>query len=134
MRVASSLVVLVMAAACADLKDIISLQRDLAREFETPAIGVNINNSVHLTITFSNSPAAVLPDAEQAAFARRVAEYVRDHYVGYDRLQTISVGFATVKGGGPVRFTTTRVPYRFSPDQLGPPRRVKERIPAKAAA
>jgi hypothetical protein len=105
----------------------------LAREFQTSAISVNINNSVHLTVMFSNSPAADLPDVEQAAFARRVAEYVRDHYTSYRRLQTISIGFATVRGVGAVRFTRSRVPYRFTPQELGPPSAKPKEAAPKAA-
>src|SRR5207244_3426160 len=80
-------------AACADLKDMLSLQRGLAQEFQTEAISININNSVNMTILFSNSPVAQSSDSEQSVFAHRVGEFVRDHYPKYDELQTIAVGF-----------------------------------------
>jgi hypothetical protein len=112
------------ALACGDLREIISLQQGLTHEFHTGAINVNINNSVHLTVMFSNSAAGELPDSEQATFARHVAEYVRDHYAGYDHLETINIGFAKVTGGGPIKFTSSRVPYTFTHQDLGPSRAV----------
>ena len=117
---------------CADLKDILSLQQGLAREFQTSGISVNLNNSAYLTVVFSNSSIADSSEAAQSAFARRVAEYVRDHYAHYDQLQSIQVGFASVKGVG-ITFTSTRIPYRFTPSDLGPPRRAKGTTAPKAA-
>ena len=124
MRLLPLLVATTLALGCADLRDIMTLQQGLAREFNQSAIGVNVNNSVSLTVTFSNSPAADLPDAERAAFARRVAEYVRDHYPHYSALQTINVGFASVTKTGPVTYTNSSVPYRFTPSDLGQPKDV----------
>ena len=124
--------VVAAALGCADLKGILSLQRGLAREFQTSAVGVNLHNSAYLTVTFSNAPIAEQPEHEQAMFARRVAEYVRDHYAHYERLQSIQVGFASVEGVG-ITFTRTRVPYRFTPSELGPPRPAKAASAPKAA-
>lgn len=118
--------------ACADLKDIFSLQRGLAQEFHTNAINVNLSNSAYLTIVFSNSPAAALPDSERAVFARRVAEFVRDHYPKYEQLTSIDVGFAAVRGGAGISFTKTDVPYRFTPVELGPPKQPKAELVPKA--
>ncbi len=125
MRFARLLLLAVLALpalACSDLGELMSLQQELTHEFNTGAVNVNTNNAVHLTVIFSNSPAAELPDSDRAAFARRVAEYVRDHYPGYERLQTIRIGFAKVSGAGAVKFTSSRAPYRFTPRDLGPPR------------
>ena len=115
--------------ACADLKDMLSLQRGLAQEFQTEAISININNSVNMTILFSNSPVAQSSDSEQSVFARRVGEFVRDHYPKYDELQTIAVGFSSVRGTGAFHITNTRVPFRFTPQDLGPPRMTPKAMP-----
>jgi hypothetical protein len=120
--------------ACADLTEILSLQQSLAHEFGTSAISVNLHGSAYLSVIFSNSPIAALTDSAQAAFARRVAEYVRDHYSHYERLQSIQVGFASERGGFGVRVTSTRVPYQFTPAELGPPRRAKQGAASKEAA
>jgi len=109
------------AIACADLRDIMSLQQGLSKEFPNNAIGVNVNNEAYLTVTFTNSPAAQLPDSEQALLARHVAEFVRDHYAEYARLQEINVGFSTVTGSGSFHFTRTNVPYHFTPKDLASP-------------
>ena len=120
------------AAACGDLKEVFSLQRGLAHEFNTQAISVNMNTyngNTTITVLFQNSPVAQAPDSEQAALARRVGEYVRDHYSRYAQLQSIDVGFSSVKGGGFVRMTQTRVPFRFTPRDLGEPVTVTKAIP-----
>jgi hypothetical protein len=118
--------------ACADLKDIFSLQRGLAQEFHTNAINVTLSNSSYLTILFTNSPSAALPDSERAVFARRVAEFVRDHYPKYEQLTSIDVGFAAVHGAAGISFSKTDVPYRFTPAQLGPPKQPKTDLVPKA--
>ena len=94
---------------------------------------MNLNNSAYLTVTFSNSTAADLPEVERAAFARRVAEYVRDHYAAYDKLQSIQVGFSSVRGGGVVHVTSTQIPYRFTPSELGAPKPSKNDSLRRAA-
>jgi hypothetical protein len=127
------IVVLAGVIGCADLKDLLSLQQGLAHEFDTSAINVNLSNSAYLTVVFSNSPVSNRSEPERAEFARRVAEYVRDHYPRYDQLQSIQVGFASVKGVG-ITFTSTQIPYRFTPAELGPPHQVKESVGGKAAA
>ncbi len=122
MRSARLLLLFVLSLACGDLREIISLQQGLAREFHDPGVNINLNNAVHLTVLFADSSRAALPDSDRAAFAFRVAEYVRDHYARYDTLQTISVGFATVKQTGPITFKNSRVLYRINPHDLGPSR------------
>ena len=109
-------------AGCADLRDIMTLQQGLAKEFNEPAIGININNTAYLTITFANAPADTLPEKYRAAYARRAAEYVRDHYTHYSSLQSIDVRFASVTKTGPVTYTQSSTPYHFTPADLGPPK------------
>jgi len=116
------LVAATLALGCAELRDMMTLQQGLVREFNETGINININNRANLTVTFSNSPAADLSDAERAAFARQVAEYVRDHYAHYSTLETIAVGFSTVTKTGPITYTNTTVPYRFTPRDLGQPK------------
>src|ERR1041384_2199191 len=122
MRRFSFYVVVVALVACADLKEMLSLQQGLAQEFQTQQISININNSVDMTILFSNSPVAQASDSEQAAFARRVGEFVRDHFSKYGGLEAIGVGFSSVRGTGAFHITNTRIPFRFTPQDLGPPR------------
>lgn len=128
----TAFVIATLALGCADLRDLLSLQQGLTREFNEAGVGVNINNNVSLTVTFSNSSAAGLSDPERAAFARRVAEYVRDHYARYESLQAISVGFAAVTKAGPVKYTERTVPYRFTPGDLGPAKVSAQKITTNA--
>jgi len=109
-----------LSAGCADLRGMMSLQRDLAREFGTSAISINLSQG-NLTVAFVNSPAGQLPDSGKAAFARRVAECVRDHYVGYRDLALVRVGFTRSTTVGPLSTSSTEVPYTFTPSELGAP-------------
>lgn len=122
------------ALACGDLRDIMSLEQGLVREFHEPGININLNVSGQLAIAFANSPAADLPDSEREAYARRVAEYVRDHFPRYDALTSISVGFTSVKRTGPLTVTNAPVPYRFTPRDLGAPRPSPKQLGPKREA
>ena len=106
-------------AACADFKDLIALQRGLMAEFPAAAINVNLTND-HLTVLLQDSTTSNLPATERAPFARRVAEFVRDHYAGYDKLADVSIGFSRTKRLGPLTSTRTETPYSFSHAELGP--------------
>jgi hypothetical protein len=119
------LALLAFGLACGDLKELLVLQQDLAREFPNSSINVSLHGSNDLTVVFANSSNAELSEGDRAAFARRVAEYVRDHYIPYEQLQRIRVGFATVRGGGGFSLSTTSVPYAFTTGELGSPKRPK---------
>lgn len=121
-------------AACGGFGDMIALQRGLAHEFGTDAIGINVSNNSVLTVTFANTPAATLPDSDRAAFARRVAEYVRDHYPEYPTLAEINVGFSQVHSAGIVTVTNTNVPYTFPTKALGAPHDTTHAGAARKAA
>jgi len=106
-------------AGCADFKDLIALQRGLMAEFPRTAININVTND-HLSVLFQDSTTANLPETQRAAFARRVAEFVRDHYAGYNDIAAVSVGFSKSKWLGPITSTETEMPYSFSRAELGP--------------
>lgn len=112
--------VLLVAAGvgCGDLKDLFVLQQGLAGEFHSSTINVNLS-STRLTVIFQNSRVADLPEADRAMVARRVAEYVRGHYPAEKRLESIDVGFTSVRGGGGFSISTSNVPYRFAASDLG---------------
>ncbi len=112
------LLLLVSAVGCENLQDILNLQRALAGEFNSPAVNVNVSNGTDLTVTFQNSPIASLPDSVRKATCRRVAEFVRDHYSSYSKLQVIRVGFATRRSFGPVTTTNFTTPCAFVPRSL----------------
>lgn len=71
---------------------------------------------------------------ERQALARDVAVFVRDHYPGYTRLESVSVGFATRRKAGILTVTQSEVPYTFTTTDLGQPQHVDstETKPVKA--
>lgn len=124
MRFVPFLVVALGVLGCELLVDLQSFRTGLAREFQEPAVHVHHGTSgsgTVLTITFPNSRAGDLPRAEQAGFARRVAEYARDHYSRFEALDAVVVQFSRVRQTGPVTVTEARGSYRFTPAQLRAP-------------
>ena len=118
--------VLVALAACRAIRgmgrtmsDLLHLQSELAAAFNDPNISVNATNSV-LTIVFVNSSLQSDSTAKRVELARRVAEYVRDHYAEYPELTRVSVGFQSRVEVGGFTAQQTSVPYTFTTEQLGP--------------
>lgn len=111
----------VLVFGCAEMGGLMSLPQQLVREFASPLVNVNLSTNGNLTVIFQNSPLGELDSASEAKVARQVAAFVRDHYAGYGKLQTVSVGFGTRRGAGPVTVTNTRIPHSFRTTDLGPP-------------
>lgn len=105
-------------AGCGDLAALAALQRGIAAEFHAADVSLNIANHARLTIVFVNSPMTAQTPEQRAVTARRVAEYVRDHYARFDSLTTIAVGYSAKQSAGPVAITSTVVPFTFTPAQL----------------
>ncbi|HKV52741.1 MAG TPA: hypothetical protein VJO52_16220 [Gemmatimonadaceae bacterium] len=99
------------------IHDILALQQGLMRQYQE-AVTVNVGDSV-LTVTFQNSKEASLPEADRAAMAHDVAEFVRGHYAEYGRLARVQVGFTTVHQYGPVNTSRSEVPYSYTVTGLG---------------
>jgi hypothetical protein len=110
---------LMLTTACGGLVDLMRLSSGINHDFGQNS--VNLSNGHLLTVTMKNSTAAGRPD--EARTARRVAEYVRDHYPGFERLQYVVVAFEQTRQTGPVGYTAGQGSYTFSPGQLGEPHR-----------
>jgi hypothetical protein len=100
-------------AGCGRVSDDLALQRTLVHEYHTDAIAVNVDRGSVLTITFTSSDATMLAGADRAAFARQVAQTVRDHYRAYANLQRITVEFPHT--------SHANQSYSFTRLQLGAP-------------
>lgn len=101
-------------AGCGRVSDVLALQRTLVHEYHTDAIAVNVDSGSVLTIAFTSSDATMLAGADRAAFARQVAESVRDHFRTYAHLQRITVEFPQT--------SHANQSYSFTRLQLGAPR------------
>ena len=82
-------------AACRQLQDASRLSREISAALNEPEVKVQLDTHQSLTVTLTNSPVADRPETEWNAHCRRVAEFVRDHYVDYAKLQRIQVVFGT---------------------------------------
>src|SRR5213593_2886052 len=121
MRIVPLLLATVLILGCADMKDLMSLDVALMSEFHEQSVHVDLSSHA-LTVTFANSTRATAPDSVKAAFARQVAEYVRDHYAHYSSLELIIVGFSKVSQTGPVTVTRGEASFQFTPQDLGAPK------------
>lgn len=88
---------------------ILALQRSLVHQFHTDAISVTVSTGADLAVLFTSSDAAVMAGPDRPAFARQVAEYVRDHYAGYAALSRIDVVFTRTAQRDSYGFTTTEL-------------------------
>src|SRR5262245_14329753 len=102
----------VLAAGCADLKEIVNLAIAIQEQFKAPA-NVNIMNGTHMMITFRSAPtgAAKSDNTDRAAIAREVARFATTHYTKAAQLEDITIAFAEVSSSGAV--TRTERPYTF---------------------
>ena len=111
-----SLVVFAGCKVMNQIGELAGIQMIIAKKFDEPgAACAPDGNSV--VVMFKNSKRENLPDEERRAFARQVAETVRDHYSGYAKTETIEIAFA--KGG--LKPEIIGEPYSFTPAELGPP-------------
>lgn len=74
------------------LGEIAQLRNDLIKEFHEQNIEVSVQNSTNLAVTFVNSPLNGLPD-ERFRRAQETALFIKRHYAGIDRLESILVRF-----------------------------------------
>ena len=121
-RIASlaAAVLAVSAVGCADLKAVTTLATALQNEYHVP-VNVNVNHNgsgSHLVLLFAKFPETKLGPDERAAFARDVARFARAHYAGAAQLTDVTIGSVKRSGAGPVTFTETSVPYRFTMAEL----------------
>lgn len=121
-RVAAVTLASLITACGANGDNLLTVRDSLAQEFSAPDVG--IMSGGQLTVVFQNSKLSDLEPSAREAAARRVAEYVRDHYSGYARLPGVGVAFVTSQRAGPGYLSTTPSRYYFEREALGPAKQV----------
>jgi hypothetical protein len=111
-------VALALLCACG-MGDLMRFSVGLTREFGPASVNVN---GEHLTITLQRAPPRAGSAVGEEAEARRVAEYVRDHYTPWEDLADVTVAFQSHQQYGPVGFTQGRGNFTFTHAELGAPR------------
>jgi len=112
-----ALIAVLLATGCRDIADLMRLSAGLNKDFGQTK--VNLTNGTHLSVTLTNpSPAAV---SNEQQTARRVAEYVRDHYPKYGALEDVTVVLETHRQYGPVGYTRGTGSYTFARADLKSP-------------
>ncbi len=103
---------------CQALQDIAALQKALGQKYPGSNIHVQVVNGATCNVTFVNSTVAGQSSEEQQAFAREVAECVRDEYPGYGSLEQVNVLFTSLSQWGPVSVKNTAAVHRFPRKEL----------------
>lgn len=79
------------------------------------------NYGKHMQVTCRDSPFAERPDAERVVTARKVAEYVRDHYASYHDARDVTVTFWSKKETARGDLKHPQARYTFTRAELGEP-------------
>ena len=109
---------LLLTTGCGDVPHLSLLQRGLREEFNHEGIGVGLTDGLILSVTFVDGPWAEASCEDQARLAFQVAEYVRDHYLDFDSLWTVSIAYGQRQSAEPSRVTSTHLPFRFARTSL----------------
>ena len=120
MRRIHLLPVLCLALALAGCGDNGRLANELSKSYGIANVYYENADSTHLRVAFPTSPFAELADSARAGTARKVAEYVRDHFPRYKALDKVTVEFMTRKeteAGG----KNVAARYPFARAELGEP-------------
>lgn len=97
------------------------IRHELSKVYGETYVEYESEDSTHLLVAFPNSPFAERPDTTRAATARKVAEYVRDHFPRYKKLDKVTVEFLTRKETERL-WRNIAARYTFTHAELGEPR------------
>ncbi|HEV7591033.1 MAG TPA: hypothetical protein VGO40_23185 [Longimicrobium sp.] len=97
------------------------MERELSREYGLAFVDFQTTDSTELRVAFPSSPFADGPDVARRGTARKVGEYVRDHYPRYKALNKVTVEFLTKKETVADTLKHVAASYTFSRAALGPP-------------
>lgn len=120
-RVPLGLLALALSLTLAACGDEGRLSNELSERYGTAIVGSQDSLANHLVVTFLSSPFADRSDAERRGTARKVAEYVRDHYPRYKGIDKLTVEFLTKKEAVVDTLKHVGASYTFTRADLGPP-------------
>lgn len=121
LRPALALLVVLALPACRD-EGRQQLSNELSERYGTAIVGARDSLANALVVVFPSSPFADRTDAERRGTARKVAEYVRDHYLAYKGIDKVTVEFLTNKETVGEKPQDIAARYTFTRGELGPPR------------
>lgn len=125
MRSAILLVLAALAACVPTPREGDALRMALRKEFRADAAVQRDGTRLEVTVWDLEGTASEDADADMAA-ARKVAEYVRDHYAGYGALAEVDVTLKSRTGSALTRRSSRDAIYAFPRRDLGAPRRSAE--------
>ena len=98
--------------------ELAGIQMIINKQFEEPGAAVAPAEDKSVVIVLRNSKKDGLPDEERKAYAKQIAEVIRDSYSGYGQLNDVQVVFMN---GGALKPTPSGNPYIFTTAELGAP-------------
>lgn len=121
-RVSWGLLALVLALpACRD-EGRSQLEYELSERYGMVIVGASDSLANDMVVMFPSSPFADRTDAERRGTARKVAEYVRDHYPAYKGIDKVTVAFLTKKETVVDTLKHVAASYTFTRAELDSPR------------
>jgi len=97
------------------------LENELNARYGMVIVGASDSLANDLVVMFPSSPFADRTDAERRGTARKVAEYVRDHYPNYKGIDKVTVAFLTKKETVDDTLKHVAASYTFTRAELGSP-------------
>ena len=108
-------------AACRD-EGRSQLEHELSERYGLVIVGASDSLANDMVVMFPSSPFADRTDAERRGTARKVAEYVRDHYPAYKGIDKVTVAFLTKKEmAADTLLKHVAASYTFTRVELGSP-------------
>jgi hypothetical protein len=97
------------------------LERGLSEVYGEAFVSFPTTDSTTLLVMFPGTAFAGRADAERRGTARKVGEYVRDHYPRYKVLNKVIVEFVSKKEMAADTLKHVAARYTFTRAELGPP-------------
>jgi hypothetical protein len=126
-RVAPVVLPFLLLSACAEMGAIVTVQRELQREFGVSVTDVRVTDTRayqatgrELQLVVAGERLDAMDAVEREAEALRMAELVRDRYPGFERLSVVTIAFEGAGRTGAAALARGRG-YRFRADELGRP-------------
>jgi len=86
------------------INDALALSTAIGDTFKVP-VSVNISNNSYLTLTLPSQAVEKMSEADQQAYALRVARFSYAHWAHPEQLRRVSVVFQNRTDYGPVNYT-----------------------------
>lgn len=86
--------------ACVPLDRLQRFQATIARRFDVRPPGLELRDGTSLVIAFEDQRFSLMEQRQLSTSAVEVAQFVRDSYPEYGRLESVTIGYVRVQNSG----------------------------------